>query len=456
MGAAVPCRFPGGRSDAASVRPSSPAASWSVLHLGQYSVRGEGKPAAFNPDRLSLAPAQIVYRNGLRQVSCTYRNHPLAARSPAAELSQVRSFQGEGPNHDPYAAQKTGLFELWNPERQTRKPVPDSALLDLLVYPDDTAAFAVGMGGESPVEIADTNKPWRVSPDPSGWSPPADAIVTTKPYLRTVPVGVVRVEGEKRRQPGEGISEMSGPAMPPGVFPMVRSLTKIEEQQDPVFLLCDTTKDGWVPGVVNSPHSLSGCPDPPSTFDSWPIAPAPPVPDRAALYSFLAQSTDTPNIQGPGSAAPDLTLDDPGVKGFAVTLSQIYPVNIPGTAQTFDVRRATPYPADKLKLLAPVPIALRPRGYRRGRCERTSSSVAGRSLCRNDHRSGRHGLSGRHHSSHRAELQPTRAQDKRCAANLLCRGCDSPERTRSQCSRGRSQQSPVDNSSIPAHRRTAG
>jgi hypothetical protein len=334
------------------LRPSgqTPAAHWSVLHLGQYSVRDEGKPAVFNPDRLSLAPAQIVYRNGLRQVSGTYRNHPLAARSPAAELSQRRSFQGEGRNHDAYIDQTTGLFELWNPYGRPGSPYRIPRLICGVSY--DTASFAVGMGGEHPVEISDTNKPWRVNADPSLWNPPASAIVTTKPYLRTVPVGVVRMEGEKRRQPGEGISGMSGPAMPSGVFPMVRSLTKIKDQQDPVFLLCDTSKDGWNPGAVNSATFFMRPPATDlATFDSWPIAPAPPVPDRVALYSFLAQSTDTPNTQGTGSAAPDLTLDDPGVTGFAVTLSQVYPKNIASSQKRFDVRRALPDPADKLKLL---------------------------------------------------------------------------------------------------------
>jgi hypothetical protein len=344
------------------LRPSGPSPlgtpwDWCVLHLGQYSVRGEVDPKIqktpdFNADRVVVAPAQIIYRNGLRQVSCTYRNQPLAPRSPAAALSQVRSFQEADGSNQSYDTHRLGLFELWNPYfRGGASPFHLPRLVFGMQY--DAAAFAVGLAGELPTEICDTQKPWRVSSTPTQWNPPASAQFTTKPYLRTVPIGLVRVEGENRRTAGNAISKMTGPSIPDGVYPIIRSINKIADQEDTVIFLCDTDgSSAWSPTATNSATFFMRPPATDlATFDSWPTSSTLPPADRAALYSFIAQNTDTPNDQRNLPAPPDLTLDDPAVTGFSVTLSQVYPTAVPGVAKKFDLRRPTPLPNGPPKLL---------------------------------------------------------------------------------------------------------
>src|SRR5207237_10775688 len=132
----------------------------------------------------------------------------LAARSPAAALSQLRSFQEADGSNQSYDNHRLGLFELWNPYfRGAASPFHLPRLVFGMRY--DVAAFAVGLAGELPTEICDTQKPWRVSSTPKQWKPPASAQLTTKPYLRTIPIGLVRVEGENRRTAGNAISKMT-------------------------------------------------------------------------------------------------------------------------------------------------------------------------------------------------------------------------------------------------------
>ena len=337
------------RGAAVLMRPSSkdaqgnPLFNWTMLHLGQYSLRGDGtdpnKPSGppLNKEQVVIAPTQIVYRNGLRQVATTYRNQPVSARSPAAGLSQVRSVKGYADSD-----YRQGIFQLWSPYGGD-SPFRLPRLVFGMTY--DVAATAVGIAGEMAKEIADPQKPWMVSTNPAAWNPPADKIHTTDPYLRTIPVGLVRVEGQKSRA-YTPISTMTGPPIPDMVFPMIRSLKPIDSQQDTVILLADTQNvaqitpaGSWIAGAVNSMQLFIR---PPAvdlaTFDNWPISPVPSVSDRAAIYSLIAQNTDIPN-NGDSSQSPDLTLDDPSVTSFSFTLTQVV---MPGAPQPPPITGAFP------------------------------------------------------------------------------------------------------------------
>ena len=117
---------------------------------------------------------------------------------------------------------------------------------------------------------------------------------------------------------------------------------------DAVILLADTlnvagTAGAWIPGAVNAMQFFIRPPATDlATFDSWPFNPAPSVSDRAAIYSLIARSTDILNT-GDSSQSPDLTLDDPSVTGFSVSLTQQSVPEMPmGPAihtQSFNVRR---------------------------------------------------------------------------------------------------------------------
>jgi hypothetical protein len=352
------------RGAAVLMRPSNrdaagnPLYNWSMLNLGQYSVRGDGVDPtaqvapALNPDQVVVAPTQIVYRNGLRQVTNTYRNQPLSARSPAAALSNNRKLKGTPTLQQADQNYRPGPFQLWNPYRGA-SPYRLPRLVFGSTY--DLAAAAVGLAGELAKEICDPAKPWMVTQTPAAWNPPAAKITTTNPYLRTVPVGLIRVEGQNSRAAGVAISKLTGPPIPDNVYPMIRSLQSTDPnrdttQQDTVILLADTENiaganpsGAWIPGATNSMQFFIRPPASDlATFDSWPFNPAPSASDRAAIYSLIARNTDIFNT-GDSSQAPDLTLDDPSVTQFSVSLTQQQVPGIPvGPAiptQSFNVRR---------------------------------------------------------------------------------------------------------------------
>jgi hypothetical protein len=182
-----------------------------------------------------------------------------------------------------------------------------------------------------------------VSATPAAWAPPAAKIAPISAYLRTMPVGLVRVEGPTARAPSTDVANLTVPTIPVNVFPITRSLSAINVQKDTVILLCDLNGPGaWDPQAVNSMQFFIRPPATDlATFDSWPISPTPAVTDRAAIYSLVAQNTDVFNTGNPNSG-PDLTLDDPSVTGFSVTLSQIYPPGAPaGIPQIFSICRPT-------------------------------------------------------------------------------------------------------------------
>lgn len=316
---------------------------WGLLNLGQYSLRGDGTVPGnqvappLNTEQIVVAPSQIIYRNGLRQVTFTYRNQPLSARSPAAALSQTRSMQpGDNSNH------RQGVFQLWNPYRGA-SPFRLPRLVFGASY--DVAATAIGLAGEMAKEVCDPVRPWGVASDPTTWNIPATSIHTTEPVLRTMPVGLVRVEGKQSRSANNPISKLGGPPIPDTVFPVVRSVIPAEKQQNTLILLADTgdsaagkapigTPATWIPEAVNSMDFYLRPPATDlATFDSWPFTIQPSIADRAQIYSLIAKNTDIFN-DGDSSAAPDLTLDDPSVTGFTITLSKlIFPK---GTTQVVD------------------------------------------------------------------------------------------------------------------------
>jgi len=321
-------------------KPDGTRYPWSILNLGQMSVRGEAlrengilKAPPFDPKRVCVSPWQICYRNGQLQVSCTYKNQPLSARSPASDLSKVQKVKSLNNGADDHA----GIFELWNPYRDAS---PYRLARLIFGQPYEAAAFAVGFAGEMPKEICDPAKPWRVSLDPSTWSAPN--VKTDIPYLRTVPIGLVRVEGPDSRPAGEDMARLAVPPIPEGVYPIARSIRPLDSQKDTLLLLSDVDSGQWnVQATRNAEFAIRPPATDLATWDSWPLA-SPSPRERAAIYSFLAQNSDIKN-DASKSAAVDLTLDDPAVTGFELGLECEYaPPGSPKPAyrtQSFDIRR---------------------------------------------------------------------------------------------------------------------
>jgi hypothetical protein len=317
--------------------------AWALLHLAQYSIRHEVpqqqlSPPPLDTTRIIVAPTQINARNGLRQVSCTYRGQPISARSPASALSQNRSMQGQGDSEAVYKAFRQGPYQLWNPYRKGN-PFYLPRLVFGQVY--EAAAFAVGLAGELPAEIADPVLPWHVNADPSNWKPPV--ATPLDPYLRTLPVGTVRVEGTSPRQVGQGIAKLTAPSIPPNAYPITRSMDSLEPK-DTVLLLADPTpasRNAWTNFATDRtqfnvrPPSVD-----PAIFASWPFATPPNKNELAEIIALAAYHTDILNT-GDSNSAPDLTLDDPAVAQLSATLSQIFPASVPGAPQVFDIRRPT-------------------------------------------------------------------------------------------------------------------
>lgn len=341
----------------------APVTDWSLLNLGQYSVRGEldlskQQAPAYDAARVAVVPVQTSYRNGLLQVSSTYRNQPLGSRSPAAALSRVRKFKGASQGGEDYDTRPHALFELWNAYRD---PAAGSFRLPRLCFAAgqtyEVAVAAVGLAGELPAEIADPQSPWVAKP---GFTPPASAVQKGLTYLRTVPVGLVRVEGQNRMTPSQPVSKMSGPTIPENVFPIARSKQLTADQKDTLILLCDKKNESF--WTDEASESVSFWIRPPATdFDTFDacFAGIDTAADRGKLRAYLAARRDVTNDQGAaggtinlaGDNRLDLTLDDPFVTGYKVTMTQVYPQAGTGPTTSFDVNRGVPANGDALKLL---------------------------------------------------------------------------------------------------------
>jgi len=360
---------------------------WCILNLAQYTVRTEEYlgagipvrddvnmllPPPFRADRVGVVPWQFLYRNGFRQISCTYRNQPLSARSPSARFSRIRYVQSLSENGNTPGAE--GIYELWNAYRKA-----GAHRLPRLAFGKqyEAAAFAIGLGGELPTELCKADQPWRLKDDPNNWTnPPAGKTKSGLPYLRTVPIGLVRVEGTEPRGKAEMV-KLAVPAIPDKVFPIAGSLQAKKEAaqspapsgatgllalaengdlngQAPLILLCDPAFQNWNTVRANYKFHIRPPATDLSTWDSWPWdnAAANPLnlqPDfatRRDLYSRFAQNSDLPN-DGTKSIADDLTLDDPAATGFQVTLIREY---VPASLTLQDPPPATPFKVRTLPL----------------------------------------------------------------------------------------------------------
>ena len=202
----------------------------------------------------------------------------------------------------------------------------------------DFLPFLVGNNGALPFLLAATGIPFQPA------TPNAFALalktanltdyIRTIPYNRRVAVGLPRIDAVNSTNQGQL------PAIPASVRPIARDLQDAGVTATTPLLLL------WKSNQPTSGFKLTV--RPPScdleTWDRWVAALAEPTPDpdpaktlsfrnsriaaATALALFPPKNADVAGQIGPGSG-PDLSLDDPAVSAFKVTMTQLY---TPGVA----------------------------------------------------------------------------------------------------------------------------
>src|SRR5260221_7263692 len=307
---------------------------WRCLNLAQLEVTGQ----ALGFDAAPI-PVRLGYRNGLRQSYVAYRNQPMAARSPAADLSRMHEMtQGKNGN--------APLLRYTNPYSVMGGP-----RLEALVYgiTYDAAVFLLGNAGSLPSEATAKDGsgrtiPWKFK-FPSAASPPP--FTQQIPYVRRVPVGLVRLGVPKPDKPtdpkprdptrNEEMDRLDLPPIPDTVLPITRSLhvrqaEPQKDREDAVLLL--TPQDGpWVPNrsqfnFVVRPPSITL-----DVWDRWTAVDSTSRPKRINVWARYHELTDVPDTVSKASKA-NIPIDDPAVTQIRFQFTQIYPSS--GTPQSVD------------------------------------------------------------------------------------------------------------------------
>jgi hypothetical protein len=207
---------------------------WNCLSLAKLEVDG-----VLLDDIPRPASLRLGYRNGMRDSFVSYRNHPMAAKSPAADFAHHNNF---GDPHESRA-----LVQYANPY------ATNGPKLTPLVYNRkyDAAVFAIGNGGNLPKILTSQVSGKTI---PSTFRLPTEDppfFQTQLRYRRRVPVGLPRAEGQGGRKPGDETSRLDIPPIPDGVLPLTRSLFKPDPQrqheqaEDTLVLLTPADRRKW-------------------------------------------------------------------------------------------------------------------------------------------------------------------------------------------------------------------
>jgi len=207
------------------MRRVDPDGPWRCLDVARLD-HGGTQPL----DAAAVVPVRLGYEKGLRQTHLTYDNQPLAARSPARDLTQ-RGL-AEGPEAEGLPDLEAFLSRDPVDLLDTAETRREWARLPGLAFGQtyEVAAFAVTNGGVLPVEIRTDGRPWRLTDFDSGTETPVPGQARRRlRYLRRVPFGAPRLlsDGEGKRI--QRIDDLL-PPIPQDVAPRGGELTELERE----------------------------------------------------------------------------------------------------------------------------------------------------------------------------------------------------------------------------------
>jgi len=218
----------------------------------------------------------------------------------------------------------------------------------------DFLPFLVGNNGALPFLLADTGIPFQPA-TPNAFALALKSVDLTKyirtiPYNRRVAVGLPRIDASSTNQ-----GQL--PAIPTSVRPLARDLGDASVTDTTPLLML------WRSHQNQPTSAFTLTVRPPScdleTWDRWVAALADPKPDpdptktlsfrntrvaaATALALFPPKNADVAGQIGPGGG-PDLSLDDPAVSAFQVSITQLYTPLLPATVNSIPIGAFSPKP----------------------------------------------------------------------------------------------------------------
>ncbi|MBF8275534.1 MAG: hypothetical protein HW390_607 [Candidatus Brocadiaceae bacterium] len=303
---------------------------WKFLNLAYLKPGGATKNKSYYSDPVPV-PLRLGYRNGLRQSYVSYRNHPMAAGSPAAKLSAKRHMHMDAPLGE-------AILSYGNPY-----PYKDDQgkqhILEALVYGEkyEAAVFLIGNAGNLPKELVrginGKKLPWKwqkPSNDPTDENDEAlRNVIQTIKYLRRVPVGKIRVGSTLGRQSNNETEKLNIPPIPENVWPLTRSLLKGEDSDGTLLLLTPSKDTPWNPDGVDRTHfefTIRPPSVPIQVWDRWVAKESGNKDKRIAVWAKFHELSDILDSETKASKS-DISIDDPAVTGFHFKLSPEYQLN---------------------------------------------------------------------------------------------------------------------------------
>jgi len=319
----------------------------------------------------AIAPLRQKKRNNLKQPVLAYSGGSLVAQADTNPASDAF------PARDAFADQNPNTTSLFRYSNDTDNTVPTVTVngnqLSIAAYNAPTGTvvddwqrvpslktgrsyqllpFMVGNNGALPFKLLAAGNPTVGNPGalvtPQGFDATGlDAFIRTIKYARRVAVGPARIGND-------GPAQGQLPPIPSTVVPLVRDFQPAAgTSTTPLLLLWNTP--------ANDYSSFTFTLRPPAcdrdTFEHWVAGlddlPPDPVPAHSKFFRntliavataqtlFAAKTLNDPS-------APDLSIDDPAVTAFTLTLTQIYPPPAAGTQ---------PLKVPSIGMFSPKPLA---------------------------------------------------------------------------------------------------
>lgn len=323
------------------LKRNSDGAAWTCLNLANLTTADT--PITFREP--VAVPVRLQYRNGVRQALVSYSNQPLIAESPAANLSKKNKLQ---PLND--AAHLGALLRYEN-------PYTGALRIEGAFYGRDyrAALFGFGPACNLPKEVIR-----EVDGEPIPWlfQIPADQLATryqTVEFRRRVAVGAIRLGPKDKRAPGQEMGELSLPAIPIEVRPLLQSLRARQGdahedvfKQAPLVLLVPRDKqDIWDYSKGRTEFEFTVRPPGVSihVWDRYIGDGSDPFYKNARIGVWaLSHELNDVAADGDKRVNDDVTIDDPAVVQFECLIDRLYPPSSDSPLSTvFDWRPRTPF-----------------------------------------------------------------------------------------------------------------
>lgn len=315
--------------------------NYATIETREVPPHGEAETATVTTIPRAVVASRLAYRNGIRQAFVVYNNQPLVAESPMNVISEGRIEGNSGVAGDLTAS----FFRYANCYGKTGPKLPP------LVYGAtyDAAAFIVGNAGALPPELAVAGKPWEMI-DPATIDNAAIDTFIRKGfrYRRRVPVGAVRIgKGERGGNRATAFENLDVPPIPATVAPIARSLppASTDEPNRPLLLLRDPSGplDRWsLSAAKRFPFAIR----PPSVdlavWDRWVAADGVDVATRQKVWGEFYEGADRFGTSLNAKNQIDLSLDDPAVATFRLTLRRIFGSSAGSDTHTLDFDLGAP------------------------------------------------------------------------------------------------------------------